>query len=81
MLKLMVDQVKARGFSAIYLETGAFMTAVQGLYCSMGFHEREEHPENEVPIELRRFWLFMEKLLLLFLKFFTKVYATKLVFV
>jgi hypothetical protein len=46
----------------------------------MGFHEREEYPETEVPIELRRFWLFMEKLVLFFLKFFAKVYATKLVF-
>ena len=63
MLQFLVDQGKARGFSEIYLETGAFMTAAQGLYRSMGFHERKEYPETEVPIELRRFWLFMEKFL------------------
>ena len=61
MLQLLLNKGKERGFSEIYLETGAFMTAAQGLYRSTGFHDREEYPENEVPPQLRRFWLFMER--------------------
>ena len=61
MLRLLLGKGEEYGFSEIYLETGAFMTAAQGLYRSMGFHERNEYPETEVPPQLRRFWMFMEK--------------------
>lgn len=61
MLHLLLSEGKGFGFSAIYLETGAFMTTAQHLYRSMGFYDREEYPETEVPPQLRQFWLFMEK--------------------
>ena len=61
MLRLVLRKGKEYGFSEIYLETGAFMTTAQGLYRSMGFHDRSEYPETEVPPQLRRFWIFMEK--------------------
>ena len=61
MLQLLLNKCKEYGFSEICLETGAFMTTAQGLYRSMGFHDRIEYPETEVPPQLRRFWLFMEK--------------------
>ena len=61
MLQLLLNKGKEYGFSEIYLETGAFMTTAQGLYRSMGFQDREEYPETEVPPQLRRFWMFMEK--------------------
>lgn len=61
MLQLLLDKAKEYGFSEIYLETGAFMTPAQRLYRSMGFHDRKEYPETEVPPQLRRYWMFMEK--------------------
>ncbi|MDY6917130.1 MAG: GNAT family N-acetyltransferase [Chloroflexota bacterium] len=61
MLRLLLAKAKEYGLSEIYLETGAFMTTAQGLYRSMGFHDRSEYPETEVPPQLRRFWIFMEK--------------------
>lgn len=61
MLRLLLAKAKEYGLSEIYLETGAFMTSAQGLYRSMGFHDRSEYPETEVPPQLRRFWIFMEK--------------------
>jgi len=61
MLQLLLSRGKEYGFSEVYLETGAFMTTAQGLYRSVGFHDREEYPETEVPPQLRRFWIFMEK--------------------
>ena len=61
MLQLLLSKGKEFGFSAIYLETGAFMTTALNLYRSMGFYDREEYPETEVPPQLRHVWLFMEK--------------------
>ena len=61
MLQLLLSKGKEFGFSAIYLETGAFMSTAQHLYRSMGFCDREEYPETEVPLQLRHVWLFMEK--------------------
>ena len=37
MLQLLLDKGKEYDFSAIYLETGSFMTTAQHLYCSAGF--------------------------------------------
>lgn len=61
MLQLLLSKGKEFGLSAIYLETGAFMTTAQHLYRSMGFYNREEYPETEVSPQLRHVWLFMEK--------------------
>jgi ribosomal protein S18 acetylase RimI-like enzyme len=61
MLQLLLGKSKEYGFSTIYLETGSFMTTAQHLYHSAGFHDREEYPETEVPLQLRHVWLFMEK--------------------
>ena len=61
MLQLLLNRSMEYGFSAIYLETGSFMTTAQHLYRSVGFYNREEYPETEVPQQLRHVWLFMEK--------------------
>ena len=61
MLELLLSKGKEYGFSEIYLETGAFMTTAQGLYRSIGFYDRKGYPETEVPPQLRRYWMFMEK--------------------
>jgi ribosomal protein S18 acetylase RimI-like enzyme len=61
MLQLLLGKGNEYGFSAIYLETGCFMTTAQHLYRSAGFHDREVYPGTEVPPQLRHVWLFMEK--------------------
>jgi ribosomal protein S18 acetylase RimI-like enzyme len=61
MLQLLLRRGEEYGFSAIYLETGSFMTTAQHLYRSAGFYNRGEYPETEVPPQLRHVWLFMEK--------------------
>ncbi len=61
LLQKLLTEAREFGFSLILLETGKFMKAAQGLYRSMGFRERPEYPETEVPVELRGVWLFMEK--------------------
>lgn len=61
LLKCLLSKGKEFGFSAIYLETGAFMTTAQHLYRSVGFRDREMYPETEVPLQLQHVWLFMEK--------------------
>jgi GNAT superfamily N-acetyltransferase len=61
LLQRLLDSAREFGFSLVLLETGQFMAAAQGLYRSMGFRDRPEYPETEVPKELRRVWLFMEK--------------------
>jgi ribosomal protein S18 acetylase RimI-like enzyme len=61
MLQLLLAKGKEHSFSAIYLETGSFMTTARHLYRSAGFHNREVYPEIEVPPELRHVWLFMKK--------------------
>ena len=61
MLQLLLNKGKEYGFSEIYLETGAFMTNAQNLYRSIGFRDRKKYPETEVPPQLQRFWIFMEK--------------------
>jgi ribosomal protein S18 acetylase RimI-like enzyme len=63
MLQLLLRRGKEYGFSAIYLETGSFMRNAQHLYRSVGFYNRGEYPETEVPPQLRHVWLFMEKTL------------------
>lgn len=61
MLNLLFSKSIEFGFHTLYLETGAFMTTAQHLYYSEGFNIRDEYPETEVPLQLRRFWIFMEK--------------------
>ena len=61
LLNRLLCEARELGFSRILLETGKFMSAAQRLYRSVGFVEVSEYPETEVPPELRRVWLFMEK--------------------
>ena len=61
MLQVLLDKGKEHGFFAIYLETGRFMTTAQYLYRSAGLYNRAVYPETEVPPQLHRVWLFMEK--------------------
>ena len=54
---------KEIGFTKLYLDTGLFMKAVQHIYESAGFRRREIYPETEVPPQMQKYWLFMEKIL------------------
>jgi GNAT superfamily N-acetyltransferase len=63
LLQQLLQKAKEFGYHSIYLDTGPFMTAAQHLYRSLGFIERDEYPEVEVPPQFRSQWVFMEKTL------------------
>lgn len=61
LLQQLLQKAKEFGYHSIYLESGPFMTTAHHLYRSVGFVERNEYPETEVPPQLRSKWLYMEK--------------------
>ena len=63
LLQQLLEKAKEFGYHSIFLETGPFMTTAHHLYHSVGFVERNEYPETEVPPQLRSKWLYMEKAL------------------
>ncbi|MDH7563745.1 MAG: GNAT family N-acetyltransferase [Candidatus Bathyarchaeota archaeon] len=63
LLQQLMQKAKEFGYHSIYLESGPFMTTAHNLYRSVGFVERSEYPETEVPPQLRSKWLYMEKTL------------------
>ncbi|MGA9387978.1 MAG: GNAT family N-acetyltransferase [Candidatus Bathyarchaeia archaeon] len=63
LLQQLLQKAKEFRYQSIYLETGPFMTTAHHLYHSVGFVERNEYPETEVPPQLRSKWLYMEKTL------------------
>ncbi len=63
LLQQLLKKAKEFRYHSIYLESGPFMTTAHHLYHSVGFVERNEYPETEVPQQLRSKWLYMEKTL------------------
>jgi GNAT superfamily N-acetyltransferase len=63
LLQQLLEKAKEFGYHAIYLDSARFKTAAHQLYCSVGFIERNEYPEVEVPPQFRSKWVFMEKIL------------------
>jgi N-acetylglutamate synthase-like GNAT family acetyltransferase len=63
LLHQLLHKAKEFGYHTIYLDSGRFMTAAQHLYRSVGFIERNEYPETEVPPQMWSQWVFMEKTL------------------
>ena len=61
LLNQLLQKAKEFGYHSIYLDSGPFMTAAHHLYRSVGFIERNEYPEVEVPPQFRSQWIFMEK--------------------
>ena len=61
LLQQLLKKAKEFRYHSIYLESGPFMTTAHHLYHSVGFVERNEYPETEVPQQLRSKWLYMEK--------------------
>jgi ribosomal protein S18 acetylase RimI-like enzyme len=63
LLQQLLQKAKQLGVHTMHLETAQFMTAAQNLYHSHGFTERNEHPETEIPPQLKHIWIYMEKTL------------------
>ena len=61
MLNKLLEAGGKLGCSSFRLETSKFMTVAQHIYKSAGFTERDEYPESETPIVLRRYQVFMER--------------------
>jgi GNAT superfamily N-acetyltransferase len=60
LLKKLLNNGKEFGCSRVLLDTGQFMTAAQKVYRSAGFKEIEKYPETEVPLEIQKYWIYME---------------------
>ena len=61
MLNRLLKDGKDLGYSTFRLSTPKFAKAAQYIYKSVGFKEREEYPESEVPATFRQYWIYMEK--------------------
>ena len=57
----LIDATSAAGYRSVRLDTAGFMQAAQALYRSAGFQAIAPYPESEVPPELHRDWLFLER--------------------
>jgi ribosomal protein S18 acetylase RimI-like enzyme len=56
----LIEQIKIYNYNKILLDTAPFMEAAHGLYKKMGFRERDQFPESEVPEQFRHLWNYME---------------------
>jgi GNAT superfamily N-acetyltransferase len=63
LVQQLLQKAKEFGYHSVYLDSGPFMTTAHQLYRSVGFIERSEYPEVEVPPQFRSQWVFMEKIL------------------
>lgn len=63
LLQRLLSKAKEFGYHSIYLDSGKFMLDAHRLYHSMGFTDRSEYSESEIPPELQSYWVFMEKTL------------------
>lgn len=61
LMQILLEKAKEYNYLLVRLDTGRFMASAQGLYRLVGFQERKEYLESEVPEEMKPFWLFMEK--------------------
>ena len=61
MLDALLADAWEMGHTTVRLDSGRFMEAAQALYRSAGFHEIKSYAESEVPLELRKYWVYMER--------------------
>ncbi len=55
-----VKAVQQLGYSFLRLDSAGFMSDAHALYRSIGFQDRTQYEESEIPPEYRQHWVFME---------------------
>jgi len=61
MLRRLLEKGREYGYVRFMLDTPKWAYAAQHIYRSAGFREIEEYPESQIPSELRKYWMYMEK--------------------
>jgi GNAT superfamily N-acetyltransferase len=62
-VKRLIADAEAFGYSAMRLDSGPFMRSAHRLYQAEGFRDRPAYVGAEVPAEVHHNWRFMERLL------------------
>jgi GNAT superfamily N-acetyltransferase len=62
-VKRLIADAQAFGYTTMRLESGPFMTSAHRLYEAEGFHDRSVYAGAEVPDKLHHNWRFMERTL------------------
>jgi len=60
-VKRLIADAEAFGYSAMRLDSGPFMTSAHKLYEAEGFRDRQPYEGAEVPADVRHNWRFMER--------------------
>jgi len=60
-LDALVSRARSAGYMKIRLDSPEFMTAAHSLYRSLGFRDIDAYPESEIPVEFRKYLVFMER--------------------
>lgn len=60
LMENILSQARDLGATNVFLDTGVYDTAAQGLYRSLGFREIDGYPEGESDPELKPYLLFMQ---------------------
>jgi GNAT superfamily N-acetyltransferase len=61
LLDRLIDLAAQAGADVVRLDTARFMSDAQRLYRSRGFVERPPYEGTEIPVQLRKHWLFFER--------------------
>jgi GNAT superfamily N-acetyltransferase len=61
LLEFLFEEAKSIGYKTIRLDSARFMNVAHSLYRSFGFEDVEPYPESEIPKEIQKHWVFMEK--------------------
>ena len=56
----LIAELRDSGYTTLRLDSARFMNEAHALYRSLGFAERDNYPESEIPEDFRKHWIFME---------------------
>ncbi len=56
-----IADLRQSDYTVLRLDSAQFMNEAHALYRSMGFEQRDEYPESEIPEQFREHWVFMER--------------------
>ena len=60
LVQALIADLREAGFTLFQLESAKFQQEAHALYRSFGFQEIDPYPENEIPENFRKHWIFME---------------------
>jgi GNAT superfamily N-acetyltransferase len=61
LVQKLIGDLRELDYTVLRLDSARFMKEAHALYRSLGFQERDQYPESEIPEEFRKHWIFMER--------------------